>query len=80
MRVDKCKKTCALLTYKCKPESKVLRRSLKIKNKVHPKSKIHYGSHLDDTPDVSYEKLNRLCKRYLEEKHVNKNIEHDHKS
>ena len=70
-------KTCASQKYKRKPESKVLRRKRKLqdlKQGASKKANFHYGSNLDDTPDVSPETLDRLCKEYLQ-KHVKKNEE-----
>ena len=70
-------KTCASQKYKRKLESKVLRRKRKLqdlKQGASKKANFHYGSNLDDTPDVSPETLDRLCKEYLQ-KHVKKNEE-----
>ena len=58
--------------YKAKPESKDIRRKRKLndlKETTSKKAKIAYGSNLDDTPDVSKEKLAELCAAFL-----NKNI------
>lgn len=61
--------------YKAKPESKDIRRKRKLdelKETTSKKAKIAYGSNLDDTPDVSKEKLAELCDAFLN-KRIRKN-------
>ncbi|XP_060577969.1 uncharacterized protein LOC132735083 [Ruditapes philippinarum] len=54
--------------YKAKPDSKNVRRKRKLEDIAvnnSKKAKLHYGSNLDDSPDVSQSKLKELCDNFL---------------
>ena len=61
--------------YKAKPESKIIRQKRKledIKQSSSKKAKREYGSNLDDTPDVSNDRLQELSDAFLKKKSISK--------
>ena len=62
-------KLLASKKYQSKPESKIIRRKRKLndlKQNTSKKAKLSYGSNLDDSTDVSEQKLKELCDSFLE--------------
>ncbi|XP_053391946.1 uncharacterized protein LOC128554670 [Mercenaria mercenaria] len=62
-------KRTASMKYKSKPDSKNIRRKRKLhslKESCSKKAKFHYGSQLNDAPDVPADKLSGICQRFYE--------------
>ena len=61
-------KLTASKKYKAKPESKTIQRKRKLcelQQSQSKKAKYHYGSNMDDSPDVTHEKLEQLCDTFM---------------